>query len=70
MFDEPPAPKIKFSDSLFDEDLSAARKRAEKAITEETFFDSKGLRASRGAPLTVDNDIDEEVCNYYFYCAE
>lgn len=52
-------------DDLFEEDLQKARHRAERAITEDAFFDSRGARIPKSSikqsALAVDDDIDEEV---------
>lgn len=52
-------------DDLFEEDLLKARHRAERAITEDAFFDSRGARIPKSSigqsAFTVDDDIDEEV---------
>lgn len=57
-------PKLNVDD-LFDEDLQKARYRAERAITEDAFFDSRGARIPKSSinksALAVDEDIDEEV---------
>lgn len=46
-----------------------ARRRAERAITDDTFFDSRGARIkndtmkkSNAMAAEAENDIDEEVC--------
>lgn len=66
-FDFPSSrPRTAFNlDDRFDEDLTSARQRASKAIQEESLFDSRGARASRGAPISsvFDDDIDEDVKN-------
>lgn len=54
-------PKVNFDDSVYDDELASARRRAERAITEETFFDSKGSRVAKSSLKPLD-DIDEEVC--------
>lgn len=57
-------PKINVDD-LFEEDLQKARHRAERAITEDAFFDSRGARIPKSSikqsGLSVEDDIDEEV---------
>lgn len=57
----PIRPKVNFDDSVFDDELASARRRAERAITEETFFDSKGTRVAKSSMKPLDG-IDEEVC--------
>lgn len=44
-------------DEAFNEDLGNARRRAERAITEDAFFDSRGGRI----PKSTLNDIDDDV---------
>lgn len=49
---------------MFDEDLQSARRRAERTISEDAFFDSRGARIPKSAvaaATTIDDDIDEEV---------
>lgn len=53
-------PKIN-ADELFDADLHTARKRAERAINDDAFFDSRGTRIPKAS--VFDEDIDEEVSN-------
>lgn len=53
-------PRVNFDDSVYDDELVNARRRAEKAITEETFFDSKGTRVAKSSVKPLD-DIDEEI---------
>lgn len=57
-------PRLNFDD-LIEEDLQKARYRAERAITEDAFFDSRGARIPKSSlkksALAVDEDIDEEV---------
>jgi len=57
-------PKLNVDD-LFEEDLLKARHRAERAITEDAFFDSRGARIPKSSigqsTFTADDDIDEEV---------
>lgn len=50
-------------DELLDEDLLTARRRAERAINEDAFFDSRGARIPKPAinSLALEDDIDEEV---------
>lgn len=57
-----PRPKVNFDDSVYDGELANARRRAERAITEDTFFDSKGARVAKNNAAKVFDDIDEEVC--------
>lgn len=47
--------------AFFDEDLPSARRRAEKRIVEDGFFDSRGGRIAGRALDLLENDIDEEV---------
>lgn len=54
----PPRARVNFGDA--DEDLMNARRRAERAITEETFFDSRGSRVPKSAVKAFD-DMDDEV---------
>lgn len=57
-------PKLNVDD-LFEEDLVKARHRAERAITEDAFFDSRGARIPKSSikqsAYNAENDIDEEV---------
>lgn len=55
-------PKLNVDD-LLDEDLLTARRRAERAINEDAFFDSRGARIPKPAinSLALEDDIDEEV---------
>ncbi|XP_037044322.1 uncharacterized protein LOC119080188 [Bradysia coprophila] len=57
-----PRPKINVDD-LFEEDLQKARHRAERAITEDAFFDSRGARIPKSSikQSNYEDDIDEEV---------
>lgn len=57
-------PKLNIDD-LLDEDLQKARQRAERAINDEAFFDSRGGRIPKSTLNTnnLDDDIDEEVSN-------
>lgn len=47
--------------AFFEDDLPSARRRAEKRITEDGFFDSRGGRIAARAFDLMENDIDEEV---------
>lgn len=47
-----------------DEDLPTARLRAEKHITEPTFFDSRGSRVAARALEALEGDLDEEVISW------
>lgn len=61
-------PKINVDD-IFDEDLQLARRRAERAITDDTFFDSRGANVQQTLKqhsAQAEDDIDEEV-NFFFY---
>lgn len=52
-------PKPKYSvDDMFDDDMKSARRRAERAITEDGFLDSN-IKFPR--PV-IANDFDDEVC--------
>lgn len=57
-------PKLNVDD-MFEEDLVKARHRAERAITEDAFFDSRGTRIPKSSinrsAYNAENDIDEEV---------
>ncbi|KAJ6641716.1 hypothetical protein Bhyg_06656 [Pseudolycoriella hygida] len=58
-------PKLNVDD-LFEEDLQKARHRAERAITEDAFFDSRGARIPKSSinkqsAFAAEDDIDEEV---------
>lgn len=50
-------------DDYLDSNLTKARLRAEKAITEDSFFDSRGGRIPKTTLQSrfEDDDIDEEV---------
>jgi len=56
-----PRPKVNFDDSVYDGELANARRRAERAITEDTFFDSKGARVVKNNAAKAFDDIDEEI---------
>lgn len=47
-----------------DEDLSTARLRAEKHITEPTLFDTRGSRAAARALEALEGDLNEEVISW------
>ncbi|XP_077302222.1 uncharacterized protein LOC143922757 [Arctopsyche grandis] len=57
----------RYGRAFANEDLTGARRRAEKVISEDSLFDSRGGRAARGRPLSAaiddDNEFDEEVSN-------
>lgn len=59
-----PRPRLNVDD-VFEEDLQKARHRAERAITEDAFFDSRGARIPKSSikqsGFAVEDDIDEEV---------
>lgn len=66
-------PKVNVDD-LLDEDLQLARRRAERAITDDTFFDSRGAKVQQKftqKSAQAEDDIDEEVrafeCGLLFY---
>lgn len=44
-----------------DEPLSAARKRAERIITEDSFFDSRGARIPKSSIGEAIREFDDEV---------
>jgi len=57
------SPKLRFNlDDSYDGDLQSARSRASRAITEDSVFDSRGVRSSRGLPLSsaFEDDLDED----------
>lgn len=61
-----PALEDRYNRTFGDDDLNSARRRAEKIISEESLFDSRGGKTARGRPLSTameegDNEFDEEV---------
>lgn len=48
---------------LNDEPLSNARRRAERVITEDSFFDSRGARVPKNTIGEAIREFDDEVCN-------
>lgn len=45
-----------------DEPLSNARRRAERVITEDAFFDSRGARVPKNTIGEAIREFDDEVC--------
>lgn len=50
-------------DETDDDGLYTARRRAERAITEDTFFDSKGTRVTKSKKVNPYAELDDEVCH-------
>lgn len=51
-----------------DEPLSAARRRAERVITEDAFFDVRGARVPKSSVGETIREFDEEVKFIYCHC--
>lgn len=59
-----PPPKFSAVDDMFEDDLKTARRRAERAITEEGFLDIRNIKFPK--PLIADT-FDDEVCFFQLF---
>lgn len=54
------------SDIYNDDPLNAARRRAERVITEDAFFDVRGARVPKSSVGETIREFDEEVSTFIF----
>lgn len=60
-FQSPARPTIFGADPFNDEPIETARRRAERAITEDAFFDVRGARVPKSAIGAAIDDFDDNV---------